>query len=159
MAENTQGNEMIKGVWTIENMDVGMGENKRTRVPQAFMLFIMDKHFSAIRDFYEEPRKPWSESSTMEEMFGSVMGGFMADAGTYEYDGVNLKFNIQVAMIPNLMQGGSMTFGCELEGNNTLILKPQYDKMISHGMHIAPSKDGKMGYGDMAVRYVFKRVE
>ena len=28
----------IKGIWTIEEMDVGIGENRRTTVPQAFML-------------------------------------------------------------------------------------------------------------------------
>jgi len=31
--------------------------------------------------------------------------------------------------------------------------------MIMPGMKIAPSADGKMGYGDMAVRYRFKRLE
>jgi hypothetical protein len=71
----------------------------------------------------------------------------------------NLVVHHQVAMIPNLMHGGSMTFGCKLEDNNTLILTPQYDKMVVPGMNFAPSKDGKMGYGDMAVRYVFKRLE
>ncbi|MBN2039182.1 MAG: hypothetical protein JW864_04015 [Spirochaetes bacterium] len=150
--------EKIKGVWKIKEMDVGMGENQRTRVPQAFMICIMNKYFSAIRDFSEEPRKSWGETTTPEEMFGSIMGGFMADAGTYEFDGENLKFNIEVAMIPNMMQGGSMTFGLEMEGDNTLILRPQYDKMISEGMKVGP-KDGKMGYGDMAVRYQFERAE
>ena len=33
----------IKGVWTIEEMDVGTGDNRRASVPQAFMLFIMDE--------------------------------------------------------------------------------------------------------------------
>ena len=29
----------IKGIWTIEEMDIGLGENRKTTVPQAFMLF------------------------------------------------------------------------------------------------------------------------
>lgn len=147
----------IKGVWTIENMDVGTGENRRTTVPQAFMLFIMDKHYSAIRDFSPAPRQDWNGQSGTQS--AASMGSFMADAGTYEYDGTNLVVHHQVAMIPNLMHGGSMTFGCKLEGSNTLILTPQYDKMVVPGMNLPPSKDGKMGYGDMAVRYVFKRLE
>jgi hypothetical protein len=55
---------------------------------------------------------------------------------------------------------GSMTFKCHMEGNDILILEPQYDKMVMPGMEkIKPSADGKMGYGDMAVKYVFKRLE
>jgi hypothetical protein len=140
----------IKGIWTIQEMDVGIGENKRTRVPPAFMLFIGDKYYSAIRDFSDPPRKDMSSGTA----------GFMADAGTYEYDGSTFVVHHQVAMIANMMQGGSsMTFGCQMEGPNTLILTPQYDKMVIPGMKIAPSPDGKMGYGDMAVRYKFKRLE
>jgi hypothetical protein len=150
-------NATIKGVWTIENMEVGIGENRRTTVPQAFMLFIMEKHYSAIRDFSPEPRQDWKGQSGTQS--AASMGSFMADAGTYEYDGTNLVVHHQVAMIPNLMHGGSMTFGCKLEGDNTLVLTPQYEKMVVPGMNMAPPKDGKVGYGDMAVRYVFKRLE
>jgi hypothetical protein len=39
------------------------------------------------------------------------------------------------------------------------LLTPQYDKMIVPGMNIALPKDGKVGDGDMAVCYVFKRLE
>jgi hypothetical protein len=52
-----------------------------------------------------------------------------------------------------------MTFKCSMEGDNILILEPQYDKMVMPGMDIGPSPDGKMGYGDMAVKYRFKRLE
>jgi len=55
---------------------------------------------------------------------------------------------------------GSMTFKCSMEGDNILILEPQYDKMKMPGMEgIKPTADGKMGYGDMAVKYRFKRLE
>ncbi|MBN2062735.1 MAG: hypothetical protein JW882_20200 [Deltaproteobacteria bacterium] len=140
----------IKGIWTIEEMDVGIGENKRTTVPPAFMIFIGEKYYSAIRDFSDPPRKDMSSGT----------GAFMADAGTYEYDGSTFVVHHQVAMIANMMQGGSsMTFGCHMEGPNTLILTPQYDKMVIPGMQIKPSPDGKMGYGDMAVLYKFRRLE
>jgi hypothetical protein len=140
----------IQGVWNIESMDVGIGENQRTRVPPAFMIFIMEKHYSAIRDFSDPPRKDMSSGTA----------GFMADAGTYEYDGSEFVVHHKVAMIPNMMhEGSSMSFTCQIEGDNTLILCPQYDKMVIPGMNIKPSPDGKMGYGDMAVRYVFKRLE
>ena len=149
----------IKGVWTIEEMDTGTGDNKKTVVPQAFMLFMMEKHYSAIRDFSQEPRKAWGGQTGEGGGSGSV-SGFMADAGTYEYNGNELVVHHQVSMIPNMMGGGSsMTFGCQLEGDNTLILTPQYDKMAVPGMNLAPSPDGKMAYGDMAVRYKFKRLE
>ena len=136
----------IKGVWTIETMDVGTPENRRTIVPRAFMIFIFEKHYSAIRDLAEKPA-PGEESSARS---------FMADAGTYEFDGKELVVHHQVAMFPSL---GSMTFKCSMEGDDVLILEPQYDKMVMPGMDIGPSADGKMGYGDMAVKYRFKRLE
>jgi hypothetical protein len=150
----------IKGIWTIEEMDVGIGENRRTTVPQAFMLFIGSKYYSAIRDFSPEPRKPWGGPSSSVQDYRASLGSFMADAGTYEYAGSTFVVHHEVGMIPNMMNhGSSMTFGCQMEGNNTLILTPQYDKMVMPGMKMAPSPDGKMGYGDMAVRYKFKRLE
>jgi hypothetical protein len=150
----------IKGIWTIEEMDVGIGENRRTTVPQAFMLFIGDKYYSAIRDFSPEPRKVSPGQGASGQASRDSLGSFMADAGTYEYNGSTLVVHHKVGMMPVMMdQGSSMTFGCQMEGSNTLILTPQYDKMVMPGMKIAPSPDGKMGYGDMAVRYKFKRLE
>jgi hypothetical protein len=150
----------IKGIWTIEEMDVGIGENRRTTVPQAFMLFIGEKYYSAIRDFSPEPRKASTGQNASGQDSRAFLGSFMADAGTYEYNGSTLVVHHKVGMIPSMMdQGSSMTFGCKMEGNNTLILTPQYDKMVMPGMKMAPSPDGKMGYGDMAVRYKFKRLE
>jgi hypothetical protein len=136
----------IQGVWTIELMDVGTAENRRTIVPRAFMIFILEKHYSAIRDLAEKPA-PGEESSARS---------FMADAGTYEFDGKELVVHHQVAGFPSL---GSMTFKCSMEGDDILILEPQYDKMVMPGMNVKPSPDGKMGYGDMAVKYRFKRLE
>ncbi len=147
---NQDVGKKIQGIWDIVSMDTGIGENKKTRVPPAFMLFIGEKYYSAIRDFSDPPRKDMSSGTA----------GFMADAGTYEYDGFEFVVHHKVAMIANMMQeGSSMTFKCQMEGDNTLILIPQYDKMVIPGMNFKPSPDGKMGYGDMAVRYVFKRLE
>jgi hypothetical protein len=136
----------IQGAWSIESMDVGTIENRRTIVPQAFMIFIMEKHYSAIRDLAQKPA-PGAESSASSKM---------ADAGTYEFDGKELVVHHKVAMFPAL---GSMTFKCSMEGDDILILEPQYDKMVMPGMNVKPSPDGKMGYGDMAVKYRFKRLE
>jgi hypothetical protein len=139
----------IQGVWTLENMDVGIGENRRTRYDAQFMIFIGKEYYSAIRDFTPKPAP--------DETSPSVNRSFMADAGTYEFDGTDLVVHHKLAMFSVL---GSMTFRCSMEGNNTLILEPQYDKMVMPGMEkIKPSADGKMGYGDMAVKYVFKRLE
>lgn len=139
----------IQGVWALENMDVGVGENKRTRDDAKFMIYIMKKHYSAIRDFTPKP--------TAGEEGPPADRSFMADAGTYEFNGTELIVHHKIAAFPFL---GSMTFKCNMEGNDTLILEPQYDKMVMPGMeNIKPSSDGKMGYGDMAVRYVFKRLE
>ncbi len=140
----------IQGVWTLEYMDVGIGENKRTRDDAQFMMYIMEKHYSAIRDFTPKPA-PGEKGSP------AAPRSFMADAGTYEFDGTDLVVHHMIAGFPVL---GSMTFRCSMEGDNTLILEPQYDKMVMPGMKsIKPSSDGKMGYGDMAVHYVFKRLE
>jgi len=142
--------EKIQGVWTLENMDVGIGENKRTRNDAQFMIYIMKNHYSSIRDFTPKP-------ASGEEISPTAQRSFMADAGTYEFDGKEMIVHHKLAMFPVL---GSMTFKCSMEGDNTLILEPQYDKMVMPGMeNIKPSPDGKMGYGDMAVRYVFKRLE
>lgn len=148
----------IQGVWTIEKMEVGTGDNKRTTVPQAFMLFVMEKHYSAIRDFSQEPRQGWGGQSSEGDSQNAI-GNFMADAGTYEYDGTDLVVHHLVGMMPTMMnRGSSMTFGCQLEGDS-LILTPQYDKMVMPGMDPAPSPEGKMSYGDIAVRYIFRRLE
>jgi hypothetical protein len=142
--------EKIQGVWTLEYMDVGIGENRRTRHDAQFMMYIMGKYYSAIRDFTPKP-------SSGEEVSPTAPRSFMADAGTYEFDGTELVVHHELAGFPAL---GSMTFLCSMEGDDTLILEPQYDKMVMPGMEaIKPSPDGKMGYGDMAVRYVFKRLE
>jgi hypothetical protein len=132
----------IRGVWSIETMDTGTAANRKTIVPKAFMIFITEKHYSAIRDLAEK-----SSSSNSKA----------ADAGTYEFDGKEMVVHHMASAFPTL---GSMTFKCSMEGDNILILEPQYDKMKMPGMEgMKPSADGKMGYGDMAVKYRFKRLE
>ena len=132
----------IRGVWSIETMDTGNVENRKTIVPKAFMIFITEKYYSAIRDLAEK---------------SSATNSKAADAGTYEFDGKELVVHHMASAFPVL---GSMTFKCSMEGDNILILEPQYDKMKMPGMErIKPSADGKMGYGDMAVKYRFKRME
>ncbi len=138
----TVDGKKIRGVWSIETMDTGTVQNRKTIVPKAFMFFIMEKHYSAIRDLAEKSSSANSKA---------------ADAGTYEFDGRELVVQHMASSFPVL---GSMTFKCSMEGDNVLILEPQYDKMKMPGMEgIKPSADGKMGYGDMAVKYRFKRLE
>ena len=140
----------IQGVWSLKSMDVGVGENKRTRDDAQFMMYITGKHYSAIRDFTPKPA-PGEEASP------AAGRSFAADAGTYEFDGTEVVVHHMLSAFGVL---GSMTFKCSMEGDDTLILEPQYHKMVMPGMEaIKPSPDGKMGYGDMAVRYVFKRLE
>ena len=142
--------EKIQGVWALEHMDVGVGENRRTRDDAQFMMYITEKHYSAIRDFTPKP-VPGEEGPP------AAGRSFAADAGTYEFDGAEVVVHHMLSAFGVL---GSMTFKCSMEGDDTLILEPQYDKMVMPGMEaIKPSPDGKMGYGDMAVRYVFKRLE
>jgi len=132
----------IRGVWSIETMDTGTVQNRKTIVPKAFMIFITEKHYSAIRDLAEKSSSANSKA---------------ADAGTYEFDGKEMVVHHLASGFPVL---GSMTFKCSMEGDNILILEPQYDKMKMPGMEgIKPTADGKMGYGDMAVKYRFKRLE
>lgn len=142
--------DKLQGVWNIEYMDVGMGPNSRTKVPKAFMFFITNGYYTAIRDFSAPPgSESESEPPPSENLF-------MADAGTYEFDGTDLVVHHMVAKFPVL---GSMTFGVSMEDDDTLILTPQYDKMILPGLDLKPTGDGKMAYGDVATRYVFKRLE
>jgi hypothetical protein len=151
-AEDKDIKTKIQGIWTIESMDVGSGENKRSTVPQAFMLFIGEKYYSSIRDFSEKPRQGRSGGSGS----GSALGSFNADAGTYEYDGETFVVHHKVSMMG---PGASMTFGCKMEGDDILILTPQYEKLVMPGMQAPPSPSGKMSYGDRAVLYRFKRLE
>jgi hypothetical protein len=138
----------IQGVWSLKCMDVGIGENRRTRDDAQFMVYIAKTHYSAIRDFTPKPA-PGEQANPANR-------SFMADAGTYEFTGDELIVHHKIAAFPVL---GSMTFKCYMEDDN-LILEPQYDKMVMPGMEaIKPSADGKMGYGDMAVKYVFQRLE
>ena len=141
--------DKIQGVWNIEHMDVGMGANARTKVPKAFMFMLTQRHYTAIRDFAEPDASANDSDAAPSDRL------FMADAGTYEFDGTDLVVHHMVAKFPVL---GSMTFGVSMENDDTLILTPQYDKMVLPGLDLKP-KDGRMGYGDVATRYVFKRLE
>ncbi len=140
-AESTKATaKKIQGVWSLDNMDVGVGENKGNRTDAKFMIYITKKHYSAIRDL-----------GTPENR------SFMADAGTYEFTGEEMIVHHKLAAFPFL---GEMTFKISMQGDNTLILEPQYHKMKVPGMEsFKMPEDGKMGYGDAAVRYVFKRLE
>lgn len=150
-ASGEKAGPSIKGVWTIVEMDIGSGDNKETTVPKAFMLYIMDKHYSSIRDLSQK-----AGSTSSGGAYGTSRS-FMADAGTYEYDGSTLVVHHLVSMMGG--GGASMTFGCKMEGNDILILSPQYDKLVMPGMDTAPSAKGKMSGSGMAVRYKFKRLE
>jgi hypothetical protein len=160
-----QNKEAIKGVWTITEMDLGSGDSKETTTPKAFMLFILDKYYSSIRDLSQQ-----AGSTSSGGAYGTAQS-FNADAGTYEFDGSTLVVHHMASMMG---PGSSMTFGCKMEGNDTLILTPQYDKLVMPGMGTAPSAKGKvpsgamgtapsakakMSSGGMAVRYKFKRLE
>ncbi len=137
----------IQGAWSLVKMDTGLDDNRRTRTDVKFFFCILEKHYSATRDLTPE------ENQNKENEKRS----FMADAGTYEFNENELTVHHQIALFPVL---GSMTFKCEMEGTNTLCLYPQYDKMVLPGYEkFKPNKDGKMGYGDMAYRFVFKRLE
>ncbi|MEJ2109349.1 MAG: hypothetical protein P8Z37_05440 [Acidobacteriota bacterium] len=144
-------NQSIKGVWTIVEMDIGSGDNKETTVPKAFMLYIMDKYYSSIRDLSQK-----TGSTSSGGAYGTSRS-FMADAGTYEYDGTTFVVHHLVSMMGG--GGASMTFGCKMEGNDILILSPQYDKLVMPGINATSSAKGKVSDGGMAVRYKFKRLE
>lgn len=113
------------------------------------MFFLTKNYYTAIRDFSQPPGSDNKDNPSSPDSM------FMADAGTYEFDGTDLTVHHMVAKFPVL---GSMTFGCSMEDDDTLILTPQYDKMVLPGLDLKP-KNGKMGYGDVATRYVFKRLE
>ena len=146
--QNNNINKKIQGAWYLESMDVGNAENRRTREDAEFLMYIMDSNYSCIRDFTPE--------SDSEEMLALADRDFAADAGTYVFDGKDFVVQHKLSSFPVL---GSMTFTCTMEDDSTLILEPQYDKMVLPGLDIKPTEDGQMGYGDMAVKYVFKRME
>ncbi len=140
----------IKGVWSIVEMDIGGGDKKETSEPKGFMIYIMDKYYSSIRDLSQK-----EGSASSGGAYGTTKS-FMADAGTYEYNGSTLVVH---HILSGIGEGATMTFGCEMEGKDILILSPQYDKLVMPGMSAAPSAKGKVSGGGMAVRYKFKRLE
>ncbi|MBP7174870.1 MAG: hypothetical protein KBA53_01460 [Thermoclostridium sp.] len=146
--QNNSISKKIQGAWTLESMDVGTVENRRTREDAEFMFYIMKNNYSCIRDF--------TPGESDGKMLALADRDFAADAGTYEFDGKDLVVHHKISMFPVL---GSMTFTCTMEDDSTLVLEPQYDKMVLPGLDIKPSEDGQMGYGDIAVKYVFKRME
>src|SRR5512139_907749 len=89
----------IRGVWSIETMDTGTIQNRKTIVPKAFMIFITQKHYSAIRDLAEKSSSANSKA---------------ADAGTYTFDGKEMVVQHMASGFPVL---GSMTFKCSMEGD------------------------------------------
>jgi|LSQX01.1.fsa_nt_gb hypothetical protein len=145
---NNDTNKKIEGAWYLESMDVGNVENRRTREDAEFQMYFIDNNYSAIRDF--------TAGGSDGEMLSLADRDFAADAGTYEIVGNDLVVHHNLSSFPVL---GSMTFTCTMEDDSTLILEPQYDKMVLPGLDIKPSEDGQMGYGDMAVKYVFKRMD
>ncbi len=146
--QNNSINKKIQGAWYLESMDVGNTENRRTRDDAEFLMYIMESNYSCIRDF--------TAGSADGEMLALADRDFAADAGTYVFDGKDFVVQHKLSSFPVL---GSMTFTCTMEDDSTLILEPQYDKMVLPGLDIKPTEDGQMGYGDMAVKYVFKRME
>jgi hypothetical protein len=151
----------LKGAWKIERNEIITGSDKQIFVPQAFFLFFTEHYYSSIRDFnpVSSPASKSAPSSGGET--GAPPRNFNADSGTYEFDGSTLKVHHTVSMMGS---GGSMTFGCELKGD-TLILTPQFDKLVMPGMAKAPSGGkeavgiAKAPGGGMQVRYIFKRLE
>lgn len=146
--QNNNINKRVQGAWSLQSMDVGTSDNRRTRDDAEFMIYIMEENYSAIRDF--------TPGTADGKMLALSERDFAADAGTYELDGKDFIVQHKTSSFPVL---GSMTFTCTMEDDSTLILEPQYDKMVLPGLDIKPTEDGQMGYGDMAVKYVFKRME
>lgn len=146
---NNKSNE-IQGVWSLETVDVGVGERARTRDDCAFILFVTEDNYSIVRDFSEtDPYKNMMFISDPKR-------DFAADAGKYEYDGKEFVVKHTISSFPVL---GEMTFKCTMEDDSTLILEPQYDKMVLPGLDWAPTEDGRMGDMDLVMRYVLKRIE
>src|SRR5690554_2147106 len=97
--QNNKLSKKIQGAWSLQSMDVGTGEKRRTRDDTEFMMYIMEKSYSAIRDF------------TPGDSDGKILSladrDFAADAGTYELDGKDLIVSHKISSFPVL---GSMTF-------------------------------------------------
>lgn len=151
----------LKGAWKIERNEIINGSEKQTFVPQAFFLFFTEHYYSSIRDFTPVSLPASKDSPSAGGETGGLPRGFNADSGPYEFDGSTLTVHHTVSMMG---PGASMTFGCELKGD-TLILSPQFDKLVMPATAKAPSGKSepgampKMPSGNMKVRYMFKRLE
>ncbi len=115
----------IKGVWEIEEIETVGGPDEGTTVPQATLIIFTDQYYSSVRDTAAEPRPLWKSDSPSEKEILAAANDFNADSGTYEFDGSILVIRPSVANMPNYMSGGSVSFDCQLEGDNlTLIWRP-----------------------------------
>jgi hypothetical protein len=152
----------LKGAWKIERNEIINGSEKQTFVPTAFFLFFTEHYYSSIRDFTPVSSSASKSAPSSGKETGGLPSGFNADSGTYEFNGSTLTVHHTVSMMG---PGASMTFGCELKGD-TLILSPQFDKLVMPGTAKTPSAKSepagaiaKMPGGSTQVHYVFKRLE
>ena len=94
--------QSIEGVWKLAEYE---GENVRPADPVGLMI-VADGNYSRVFVRSEQPRQPVGNSPTPEQQFESWQP-FVANSGTYTFDGSTLTFRVEVAEWEGYVVGAS----------------------------------------------------
>ena len=104
--------QSIEGVWRLAEYE---GENVRPADPVGLMI-VADGHYSRVFVRSEQPRQPVRDSPTPEQQFESWQP-FVANSGTYTFDGSTLTFRVEVAKVVTAI-GTSATAQVQFQGDS-----------------------------------------
>lgn len=113
--------ESIRGVWKLTELASrapGAGWEARP-TPQLSQYIFTEKHYSYLYVRGSEPRKKFAgdPNNPTEAEKAEAYGSFVAATGTYSLSGRTLTLSALVHKNPNEMDGVSMTYTVELDGN------------------------------------------
>ena len=101
----------IEGVWKVTEVTTTGTEGKTRSAPQPSMYVLTKKHYSIIAVTSDSPRAEIADINklTAEELRSTFVSSFVANAGTYEFQGGKLTMHPMIAKSPNVMKSGTWT--------------------------------------------------
>lgn len=121
----TYAQSELIGVWqrieeTGLNVGSTSGEYKWENVQPSIFIFL-EEYYSIMYVEGEKPRAQlpdnWDRETMSEEQVRSVFSSFIANSGKYSADESSFTIRPAVALIPNFMEGGSVTYTYKIEND------------------------------------------
>jgi hypothetical protein len=116
----------IQGVWTHKEVESigGPGEGTDSN-PQPGLVFITKNYYCSNFVSSADPRPVFKTQTPSDKQIEEAYNNFIAVAGPYELKGPALILHPAVSPEPDLMEGGSLEFEYQLDGDTlTLTLDP-----------------------------------